>query len=1285
MHATRSIVQPLLLVSILVPAGLVDVAGGQCEITEDVRLPQTPGAAGEKFGQGVALSGDLLAISAPEGNGGFGSAKVFRWDGAAWVQDAELSTSDVAAADGFGSSIAMTADGQVIVVGAPGQPPAGAAYVFEQPSGGWTDMTDETAKLTPGDSTGGDNFGWCLDADWCAAVGGDVIVVGAPENGTGAAYVFEEPGGGWADMTQETQKLTPSDFVGNDDYFGWDVAIDGVVAVIGARGEDDDVNGYNDEGAAYVYRYSGTWAEEDKLEALDGVGGDYFGDSVAVEGDVAVVGSWKIDEGYRGAAYVFEYGPGSEWNQTQKLTPSDGAAGDLFGTSVAMDGSTIVIGAENDDSIAGSAYLYSFDGASWYEAAKLLASDRATGDKFGHAVALSAGRAVVGAPDDDHAGPVADAGSAYVFTVSVLCDLVWDKHDGGDFHTPANWQPEAVPGPPNKVFFDSDVGPDPSPSLYPVYFNSPATTDRLVVRSDREVRFDMDAVDYVVSGSSAPDEPSILVGTLAGGPDFDAKLRIENTGIGLHGVSGAIVSIGDAPASSGSVTVTGPGTLFESTDLFVGREGAGSFVVESGAWTDTAGEVSIATLSGSVGNVALTGAGSQWTTTGYAFIVGESGQASLTISGGAQLLSSTGDDPISLALQPGSSAAVTVSGAGSAWIESSAVMYIAREGPATVILDAGTIQAQAMEVLAQGGLLGHGSLVGDVFNTGEIRPGLGAAPDTTGVLTIAGRYVQADIPTGGDVEQSGNLFIDLTGTTPGTEYDQLIASGQGELGGGLFVSVAEPFEPQVSDTFAVVETGGNLSAVPPFDVAYITGLPPGMLITVDYGPGCGPTAGVCQVTLVVLDLEDIIDFDLPASFALDGLPSGAVAEDFNGDTYPDVAVAVPFTNSVFVLLNDGTGAFPSSVEIPVGNNPSAIATAPLDDNGSFDLAVTNADDNTVSVLTNNGSGVFVVDSTIPVGNNPSAIAAADFDEDVLGDVDLVVTNADDNTALILINEGGAVFAPGDLIPVGMAPCGIDPSDIDNDRDADDDLTVANHGAAAADGASSTVSTVLNLGGGNFGTAVDYDVGDGPVAIAAVDLDDDGSDDVVTANNGDGTVSVMLNNGDGTYAPAVNLPVGDQARSLAVVDLEGDTDLDLAVVVTDEVGERVVRILRNDLIHDGIVEDQLSFVLDQDLAQGENPVLVLSADVDQDGITDVITINEGIGGMAAGRQEPSLGVLINTSHTCLWDCGDGNGAVAVVDFLALLAQWGTPGSCDFDGDGVGVTDFLILLARWGPCP
>ena len=126
----------------------------------------------------------------------------------------------------------------------------------------------------------------------------------------------------------------------------------------------------------------------------------------------------------------------------------------------------------------------------------------------------------------------------------------------------------------------------------------------------------MFAFDYVVSGSSVPDEPSTLVGELSG---LEAELRIENTGGGLHGMFSSIVSIGDGPASSGTLTVTGAGTLFDSGEMLVGREGAGTFVVESGASADTTGAVSMATVTDSVGHVTLTGAGSQWTTTGSAF------------------------------------------------------------------------------------------------------------------------------------------------------------------------------------------------------------------------------------------------------------------------------------------------------------------------------------------------------------------------------------------------------------------------------------------------------------------------------------------------------------------------------------------------------------------------------------------------------------------------------------------------------------------------------------------
>ncbi len=1282
MQAMRLVVQPLMLICGLALA-TPDPAWGQCEIIEDndgSPLAESDAAEDNGFGEAVALRGNVLAVGSPESNGGLGSVKVFEFDTdlGLWFEVAELAASGLADQDGFGSDVAMTADGSVTVVGAPGNiSSSGAVYVFERPGGGWADMTMETAKLTPQDSATDDAFGKGVDID------GLVIVVGASRQSTGAAYVFERQGPVWTDMTVQTQKLLPDDFMGGDDQFGSDVAVDGNVIVVGALGEDDTST---DEGAAYVFRLNGTWQIEDKLTASDGAGADWFGSAVDVDGDAIVIGAWH-DDGFTGAAYVFRDSGGTWMPQEQKLTASDGGFGDFFAVSVAIAGDRIVAGARTADGLIaseGAAYVFNFDSdaVQWSEGAKLIASDGSAGDDLGRSVTISSGRAAAGAPNDDHAGPIVDAGSAYVFSVDVLCDLVWDNDFGGAFGDSGNWQPQAVPGPSNQVVFDFDVSPNPLTASYPVFFTAARTTDRLLVRSNREIQFRLLGVDYQVTGAGVPGAPSIVVGELADLPN--TALSIENTGAGLQGVFASTgVSIGDASLSSGALTVTGPGTIFGGGDLLVGGQGTGSFRVDSGASTNTTGDVSIASLAGSAGSVTLTDAGSTWTTTGSVFYVGEAGQATVTISNGAQLLSSTLPTGIFLADEPGAGATVTVSGAGSAWMESNATMFIASGGPAAVVLADGTIGAPTLEMLAQAELLGNGSVIGDVFNTGAIRPGTGAVEGTAGVLSVDGDYDQRGIPAGGGVEESGSLFIDLAGTLPGPgpQFDQLLGTGEAALGGGLFVSVADGFEPQVDDTFLIMQFDSSLDPTGTFDVAFVTGLPQGLLITVDYSPGCDGS-GVCQISLVVLDLNETVGFNDPVSFGLDGVPSGAVAEDFNGDTFPDLAVSVPSTNSIFVLLNDGAGSFPGLVEIPVGTSPSALAAAPLDANGSFDLAVTNAGDDTVSILLNDGNGVFVVDSTVAVGNSPSAVAAADFDEDALGDIDLVVANFDDDTLQVLSNDGVANFVPGAPITLsgGLGPVAVDPTDLDNDKDLDEDMASANQN-------SNNLSVITNLGGGSFGPAVNLEVGNAPVALTADDLDGDGSSDIVTANNGDGTVSVAINNGDGTFSPAVNLPVGDLPRSLAALDLEGDQDLDLAVVVTDESGNRVVRVLRNDLIHDDIVEEQLSFVLDQDLAQGQNPALVLAADVDQDGTADIVTVNENVAGEAAGPAPASLAVLINTAVVCPWDCGEpADGMVGIEDFLAVLGTWGQTGApCDFDGNGVGINDFLKILGLWGPCP
>ncbi|MBA7679911.1 hypothetical protein ES703_88217 [subsurface metagenome] len=176
----------------------------------------------------------------------------------------------------------------------------------------------------------------------------------------------------------------------------------------------DDDNGSN-SGSAYIFKRDGTsWSEQAKLTASDGAAYDRFGSSVSVSGDYAIVGALLDDDNgtSSGSAYIFRR-YGTSWSEQAKLTASDGAASDRFGSSVSVSGDYTIAGAYGDDSSSGSAYIFERSGTSWSEQAKLLASDGAASDYFGWSVSISGVYAIVGAYLDDDSG--GGSGSAYMF------------------------------------------------------------------------------------------------------------------------------------------------------------------------------------------------------------------------------------------------------------------------------------------------------------------------------------------------------------------------------------------------------------------------------------------------------------------------------------------------------------------------------------------------------------------------------------------------------------------------------------------------------------------------------------------------------------------------------------------------------------------------------------------------------------------------------------------------------------------------------------------------------
>jgi hypothetical protein len=349
--------------------------------------------ARDVFGSSAAISGTTAVVGAP-GHANFaGRAYVYTKAATGWKQTAELKGSNTAGGDNFGTSVAIS--GTTIVVGAYSHAnTAGAAYVFAKTGAGWK----QTAELE-GTDTASDYFGVS------AAISGTTAVVGAfaDASSDGAAYVFTKTGAVWK------QAELKGSYTADAGDFGGSVAISGTTAIVGAPNTNS--------GAAYVFTKTGAgWKQTAELEGTDTASGDGFGGSVAISGTTAVVGAYDHDDG-AGAAYVFTK-TGAGWKQVAELVlhlpviPGFhlSAAGDHFGNSVAVSGTTIVVGAVGYSETAGTAYVFAKTGAGWKQVAELKGADTVANDAFGNSVAISGMTAVVGACY--HEG---NAGTVYVF------------------------------------------------------------------------------------------------------------------------------------------------------------------------------------------------------------------------------------------------------------------------------------------------------------------------------------------------------------------------------------------------------------------------------------------------------------------------------------------------------------------------------------------------------------------------------------------------------------------------------------------------------------------------------------------------------------------------------------------------------------------------------------------------------------------------------------------------------------------------------------------------------
>jgi hypothetical protein len=322
-----------------------------------------------------------------------------------------LSTSDPTGGQ-FG--VAVDIDGDTIVVGAPdashsSEMDAGSVYVFARASDGtW----DEAQRLIASDPTAGQRFGRSV------AIDGGRIAVGAFTNGmvtaddSGKVYVFEANAGG---TYAEVARLVASDGA-EGDGLGWSVDIDGDRIASGAPMDDSS------EGSVYVFTRAtgGVWSEAERLTATDGSDGAELGRRVVLRGDTLIVAAPRAFEmgESTGAVYVFTEQSDGTFDQSARLTPSDGANDDAFG-SIALDGDTLLVGAPSYDRVTrrdmGIVYVFSRSGGAFSETERIYREAPELGDRFGAAVAVSGTTVLVGAPGVD-VDTHEDAGAIYFFS-----------------------------------------------------------------------------------------------------------------------------------------------------------------------------------------------------------------------------------------------------------------------------------------------------------------------------------------------------------------------------------------------------------------------------------------------------------------------------------------------------------------------------------------------------------------------------------------------------------------------------------------------------------------------------------------------------------------------------------------------------------------------------------------------------------------------------------------------------------------------------------------------------
>ena len=487
------------------------------------------------------------------------------------------------------------------------------------------------------------------------------------------------------------------------------------------------------------------------------------------------------------------------------------------------------------------------------------------------------------------------------------------------------------------------------------------------------------------------------------------------------------------------------------------------------------------------------------------------------------------------------------------------------------------------------------SIFKNIHTSGALTAASFAAPFNTTVTAPRGI-------TTGDLNLDGKPEIILTRAAGLlVVYENLISSIQPPT-----ITSFTPASGPVGTSVTI--TGTNFDTTPANNIVYFgatratvtAATPTQLVVTVPMGATYQPisvainslTAQSRQVFITTFAGEPLsaCSFAPKVDFPTGNFPTGVRLSDLNADGRPDIITTNKNSNTVSVLLANGSGGFNPKTDYATGTFPSYVAIGDLNGDGKPDLIVANDNSalppNYVSVLLGNGDGTFTAKTDFLVGVSPQSLALGDLNLD--GKLDVIVANSNETTVSVLLGLGTGSLAARVNYPVLVGTTDI--AVLDANKDSRPDIVVVNY-------FNNSLSILLGDGLGGLGTRTDFTTGTGPANLAIADLNGDGNTDLITSNADANTLSVLFGNGTGGFSVKTDYATGVIPRQVAVSDLNGDGILDVSVV--NESSNTVS-------VFQGAAAGTLNTKIDFPTASG--PFGIAMGDINADGKPDLVLTN-----------------------------------------------------------------------------